>query len=338
MADIKEKIIVITKSRWLPWVLIVATLVGGFFLYSHFNGMFKNELTEQQQKYERQIAGKLTEIEKQKQEFNKELGIAEAKILSEKEFKEKYKEEKEQVSKEYEAFKKKYNYKVASYEKAIADLKSKIAGGTTTVIVENNVCETEDGKKPVISYKYVSPHKRVALIDPDIFVEDNEMLEMKQRFKIYGETLVEKNGNLKTKRLVLTEVVEKEDGSYFEIGKAEIIDYKFTYTVEPPDADKRSWTERHLDLFSMMGSASYGWNSGLKFGVGVELLNFKDVGIGLLVQTDIQFDQWEKSGTAAGISYRIPKTNIGISVNVGTEFVKPFKSIYINGAIIFYIW
>ena len=338
MSNTKEKIIVITKSRWLPWVLIVATLVGGFFLYSHFNGIFKNELTEQQQKYERQIAGKLTEIEKQKQEFNKELGIAEAKILSEKEFKEKYKEEKEQVSKEYEAFKKKYNYKVASYEKAIADLKSKIAGGTTTVIVENNVCETEDGKKPVISYKYVSPHKRVALIDPDIFVEDNEMLEMKQRFKIYGETLVEKNGNLKTKRLVLTEVVEKEDGSYFEIGKAEIIDYKFTYTVEPPDADKRSWIDKNLDTFSMIGNVSYGYNSGLKFAAGIEWLNFKKIGLGLTTGVSVEFDKWEKSGIDVGLSYKIPRTNIGLGINVGTEFTRIFNSYYVNGAIIFYIW
>ena len=66
MSNVKEQIVVITKSRWLPWVLVAAIIVGGFFLYSHFNRIFKKDLTEQQQKFERQIFGQLTEFEKEK--------------------------------------------------------------------------------------------------------------------------------------------------------------------------------------------------------------------------------------------------------------------------------
>jgi len=334
----KEKIIIMTKS-WLPWMLVIILIAVGIFFYNRFT----NEISEREETYNRQVAGILSEKEREMQKFNKELNLAESKLLTQEDLIEQYKKDIKDKDEEFEKFKKKHNLQVKNYEIIIAELKQKIEGGTTTTVIVQGECKPDENGKVVIKYHYEEKHHRVILDDPDIFTDNNEKLEINQKFKVQGEILEQKDGSLQTKRVKVFEVIARQrpDGTieYEEIAEANLIDAKFNYSNEPDVVKDRTWADEHLDYLSLVGTTSYGYNSGLKFGVGCEFLRLKKIGFGLMLAADIEFDKWEKSGLSIGITYRPhEKVNVGIAITAGTEFTKFLDSYYINGNLVFYIW
>lgn len=339
MSEVKEKIIILTKSRWLPWILVFALIVAGGVLYKKLT----DDADERETTYNRQVAGMLSESEREMQEFNKEMGLAESKLLSQEELLKKYKKDITDKDELFEAFKKKHNLKIKNYEIVIAELKQKIEGGTTTTVIVNGECNTDENGKLAIEYSYKEKHGRVSLSDPDIFVKDNETLELSQKFKVQGEVLEQKDGSLQTKRVKVFEVIAKQraDGTieYENIAEASLIDASFNYSNEPDSIEDQTWSDKHLDTFNpIIGVGEQLYPGFYTLGsVGIEWFNFKDVGLGITTKLDLNTGKIENSGASIGLSYHFPKTNLGINGYVGTPFRSFFQKAYVGVELVFYI-
>ena len=293
--------------------------------------------------YNRQLQGQLTDKEKELQSLHRDIGVARSDLMTQEELAEKLKKENEEYDAKFAAFLKNHNLEIASRDKTIAELKQKIVGGDTEVVIipsEDGTTCVDLSKNCVIQYSWQDFFRRFKLTDPNIFEENNEVFESKQIFKIYGEIYQQKEGSLQTRRLVLREVYAKADGTYGDMpdAKAEIVDSEFLY-INPPRLP-----DEELDIFHprviMFGDINLLPNPGkTKFGLGAELLSLK--GLGLSTNLAIDFQDPKLSEFNLGLEYT-PKfsgvdLNLGIGVFGGTPFNNFLKEFSLSAGVVFYI-
>ena len=285
--------------------------------------------------YKRQLEGDLNDKEIELQKLNTELGVSKSTLLKQSDLYDILKKEKEEVDKEFNKFKRKHKLQIVSRDITIAELRQRINGGDTVVVVsEEPGCENV--KQCPISYHWKDKFKRFELIDPNIFKDGNVVFTTKQVFKIYGEVYKQKDGMLKTRRLVLREVVLDKDGKYVPVddGKANIVDSQFQYSYSSNTLNQRG-------LFKLLpivvGSVAFDGQTQL--GLGIEFMQWK--GLGFNTNTSFIFDDMKNSRQNIGVSYS-PKIlgqelNLALGLSIGTPFNDLFNNYTTKLDLVFYI-
>lgn len=351
MSPTIEKILPYIKYVVLGAIIIVLSIL---FIYKSKQ---YSDLDKAMQLYQRQVTGQLTDKEKQLQAANDALGISQSKFMAQADLAKAYQQENIKTTAAFEKFKADNKIQLESYQRTIAALNQKIQNGTTTVIVgvprpttdpkpDNQFNKPIDPTTTKLAYKWDSGDGRFSLDDPDIFTSNNETFKLHQSFRVTGEIYSQKDGFLKTDRLVLEEVVQDGVGkdntpNYKTVNTASIVDSKFNYTAPKPNA----WIPRK-SVFGIWGviTANFALNNGLNprflLGTGLEFLQAKGVGIGL--QTYLDATKWQDSAFGVSFSYRptIKNTQLNVGVNLGlaTQFRAPFQSYVPNAGIVFYLW
>jgi len=324
------------------WIVIAAGIFGTFQMRSCQQAKYNERLAT----YERQLSGQLTEKERELQAIHKDLGLAKSELISRGELIERLKKDKEEVDQNFEKFKKEHNLQIKSRDRTIASLQQKLHGGETSTEViaiapDDKGCESIESRC-VISYNWEDQLKRFKLTDPNIFEKGNEVFESEQIFKIYGEIYEQKDGSLQTRRLVLREVHQDENGEFVPIpdAKADIVDSQFEYHNPPTIETEFSW----LDLFRLraiaLGSVTAFPDSGaLKLGLGLEFFNWE--GFGINTHTALDFTDVKKWEHRLGLAYN-PKIfgqelNLGIGVSAGTPYYRFGQEWSFNIDLLFYL-
>ena len=328
----------IVQSKIFPWALVGLLVFGGGML-----SKCQSDANARIQDYNRQLEGKLSDQEREMQQLNTALGLAKSELLTQKELSERYKKDREEIDEEFDKFVKKHNLEIASRDRTIAKLKQKIGGDGTAVVVAPNEESCKNVEKCVISYNWEDTLKRFKLTDPNIWESGDEVFESEQVFKIYGEVFQQKDGSLQTRRLVLREVTQLEDGTYEPIpnGKAEIVDSKFEYQNPPRLELEKDWTDLFTLRMIAVGSVTAFPDPGAtNFGLGVEFFNWE--GLGINTYTAINFKNIEKTEQRLGVTYSPTffdrPLNLGIGASVGTPFANFFQEVSVNIDLIFYLW
>jgi hypothetical protein len=324
------------------WAIIAVGIFGTFQMRSCQEAKYNEKIAT----YERQLSGQLTDKERELQKMHKEMGVAQSELMTRDELIKRLEKDKEEVDASFEAFKKEHNLQIRSRDRTIASLEQKLKGGNSSTEVVA-ISPNDEGCKGIesrciISYNWEDNLKRFKLTDPNIFERGNELFESAQVFKIYGEVYEQKDGSLQTRRLVLREVYQNEQGEYIPIpdAKADIIDSQFEYHNPPTIETEFSW----LDLFRLraiaLGTVAAFPDSGaLKLGLGVEFFQFK--GFGINTHTALDFKDVEKWEQRIGAAYMPTildqELNLGLGLSVGTPFAKFGQQWSLNIDLIFYL-
>lgn len=325
-------------NRYVLWAVIVLGALGTFKL----NSCMKSKYEEQLATYQRQLAGQLSDKERELQAANNELGVAKSELVTQKELAKRLAKEKEELDAKFQAFVKKHDLEIASKDETIAKLNQQITGGNSGTVITGCDSLKEAVKACVIEYNWEDPLKRFKLHDPNIFVLNNEIFNSSQYFKVYGEVWKQKNGSLQTRRLVLREMQKAEDGTFTEIpnAKAEIVDSDFTYSNEPVDPGAWGWRDLFRLRFIMGADINLYPNAGkTNLGAGLEFFSYK--GFGINTHTVIDFKDIKQSEQHLGIAYNPTlfgsQLNLAVGASVGTPFRTMFKDYSIGLDLIFYI-
>lgn len=339
---------------------IVFAAISGLFLFLWLDN--RGNLTKSQKElelYQRQVSGQLSVKEHQLEEANDALGIAQSKLQDQSDLLKSYQEENIKVNADLEKFKKTYNVQLESYQRTIASLQEQLSNRDSTVVTLNNPRLPTDPKpdmqfdhlidpaKEKVSYAWQSGDDRFSLYDPDIFVSNTvKTFKLNQSFRVTGEIYKEKNGFLKTQRLTLEEVIpngQNKDGTtqYKTVGTAKLVDSKFNYSEQSPDA---FWPKKGIFGIWPVISVGAGLDNGLvphlMIGTGLEFISWKGLGLGTAVYLDT--NTFQDSSFAVQLSYRPTiighQLNVGGVLGVGTQFRAPFQSMVGMTGVQLYLW
>jgi hypothetical protein len=325
-------------NKYFLWTVIVLGTLGIFKL----NSCMKSDYEQSLETYKRQLAGQLSDKERDLQALHAELGIAHSELVSKEELAKRLEKEKNEIDKKFQEFVKQHDLEIASKDETIAKLNQIITGGSSGTSILG--CDTlkESIKKCTIAYNWEDPLKRFKLKDPNIFELNNEIFSSEQIFKVYGEIWQQKDGSLKTRRMVLREVQKLGDGTYKDIegAKAEIVDSNFVYQNEPSNIHNATWK----DLFRLRVIASadihiYPNPGQTNLGLGVEFFNYK--GFGINTHTAFNFKDILMSEPRLGVAYNPhifdTELNLAAGISVGSPFAKFLKDYSATFDLIFYI-
>jgi len=344
-----------------PYIKYIVFGAAILILLALWNAKIKlaTKLDQELALYKRQMAGQLTDKERQLEAANEALGLSQSKLMEQHDLLQAYQEENIKVSADFEKFKKEYKIELESYQRTVAQLQEKLKNKNTTVVTVNNPREATDAppdaqfdhiidpKKEKISYDWKSGDGRFELDDPDIFVANStKTFTLSQHFRVTGEIYREKVGFLKTQRLTLEEVIpdgKNRDGTtkYKTVGTAQIVDSHFNYNEKSPD----SWVPKKgvFGLWPTIStglSLANGLNPHLVIGTGIDWISYKGLGTGINLYLDTTIVQ--QSAFGVDISYRPTilghQLNLGLFVGLATEFLKPFNSYDVLGGVKFYLW
>lgn len=261
------------------------------------------------------------------QELNNKLKIADSDLVTKDVLNKKYEDELSKLESDFKKIVSKYNLELESRDKVIAQLKGKINGGNTTVVIKDPTEPgTTDGEKPgqVISYSWQDVSKRFKLTDPDIFTKDNETFEYKQQVSVTGYVYTDKTGEVKIRKLTLQEVVPDATGKYVPVdgSNIEVIDNKFEY-IKLEQNKKELWDIWHPRLLVSFDTQLYP-------GIGVELLNlghfidYANIGLNtkVAINTTNGLDGIKSSTVGVGLAYQLVPpfldTNLGLGIGLAT--------------------
>lgn len=282
----------------------------------------------------------LTAQDRDIQQLNVQLGLAEATLFSEQVLNKKYKKEISDFPQELNRIIEEHNLRLQSRDQTIAQLKNKLIGGTTTVVVRpvapilGSLPGSDEAATQQISYEWKDTTGRFHLIDPDIFIKHNEVFTSQQNIKVLGHVFYGKDGRLQIRKMELQEVIEERnpDGTInykpIDGSNIKIVDSDFEYANTSIKKDKQL-----LDIFKPRLLASY--DTELTPGIGIEILNIGNIldYINIGINTKISADLTDplkgslgNSRISAGISYSLLKplidTNFAIGASIGTPFNK----------------
>lgn len=289
---------------------------------------------------ERQLRGDLTEKEKALQSANAKIGVAHSTLVSREDL-QKLEKLLIQKDEDFDRFRKEHDLKINSLSNTIVNLNQQISGlsnawykfkgtsatgtaGSSTSSATTTACpncpaclpgdQKCDPKEFEIGYSYSDKEGRFQLVTNNIWDRDAAKLTVNQKFAVVSEVLQQKNGNLQTQRTLLSEVVDdgkddKGNPKYREVAKGTVVSSEFKYTVDPAEDSILD-----LSIFAEVGT-TFALNdaSPLNFGVGVNVLRYKWVGLGVDMLTD--FKSW--SGTGIGVQASLRPKLGSRYVNVG---------------------
>ncbi|MFA5023444.1 MAG: hypothetical protein WC523_00605 [Patescibacteria group bacterium] len=317
-------------NKYFLWLVIGLGVAGAFGLNSYAKSQYEQRLAT----YQRQVAGQLSDKERELQGLNTTLGISQSQLVTQKELNKKLQADKDSINADFEKFKKEHDLIIKSKDETIAELRQQIIGGQSDTDASGCILS----KDCVISYSWADIYNRFQLKDPNIFVKDNEIFSGKQTFVIKGEVYKQKNGFLETRRVQLNEVyktVENGKDVYKPIpgSKTDIIDASFIYTNEPNSPDNRLFRPRVIGLFG------YDFTN-LRAGLGAEFMNYKNFGINTHVSVDTK--NWKGAEQKLGILYS-PKIfgnvelNAAVGASVGTPYTNLLKQYSLSVDLAFYL-
>lgn len=285
-----------------------------------------------------------------KTEFNdlkEKYGTLESELVGEKKANKITREELAKLDKELKDKVKRYDLDLKSRDKTIAELKGKVDGGVTEVVIYKT--DPKDGKcdscPTKISYSWKDKLGRFQLKDPNIFEDGNESFSYLITLSYDGVVFSDKDGGIQIRKLDIYEVVPKSISGktvYEKLGKKlKVVDGKFEFIKE--DSDLKSI----FDIFNPRVFAFY--DTQLNPGVGIELLNFGNyfdfINFGINANAGFNlsknFTKINESTLGLGVSYTFIKpfldTNIGIGVSLNTPYNNFANRLILTGQILFYL-
>lgn len=337
MVDSKKKNVVMAMM-----IIIMLLMALGLFVTTKELDRIRNDLT-----------AKDAEI----QSLDIELGISKSSLLEISDLNKKYENEIGAFPEKLKKIIDEYNLKLASRDNTIAELRNTIKGGQTEVVVNPNPDGSQPGQQS-ISYKWTDSLDRFHLVDPDIFIQNNEEFSYNQFVAIKGHILYGKDGKLQIRRVELTEVVpDGTDDSgkpkFKEVpgGKMRVVDSTFDY------ADIGHNERTLMDIFHPRLIASMDTQlqllppkTEIRPSVGVEVINFgryiDHANLGVNAKITPNFDDiiggsLLSSRLGVGLDYTllppILDTNLGLGVGVSTPSNNLLNEWYLTVDAVFYI-
>lgn len=269
------------------------------------------------------------------QAFDKELSIAESKLLTLEDLNNKYKKEIKDMDSEFKKIVSKYDLELQSRENTIASLIGQIKGGVTEVVVINDDgtisitdnLDNVDGR--VISYTWSDTSGRFLLQDPDILISGNEKFSYKQSFRVKGHVFTDETGNVQVKKVEMSEVIVDENGEYVAVENSNmtLVSSDFEYT----NKDKQ---KSILDIVTLRPIATF--DTAIMPGIGLEFINlgryfdYANVGIYSKVAFDVSDPlggSLQRSRAGIGVSYHIVPPLINTNFAVGVSATTPFNDV-----------
>jgi len=339
-------------KNYIIIAMTIAMLALGAFSFYSFNS-WQDEIN------------KLSAKDAQIQQLDTELGLAKSELLSSNELNQKYKDEIDHFPEELQKIINEYNLQLKSKDSLIAQLRNKVKGGKTRVVIidrpesdGNNdgrgvTIEDEDGNKinpseQIISYEWEENLGRFKLVDPDIFTPNNEEFTSSQHMKIVGHVLYGKNGQLQIRKVELQEVIPDgidENGNikYKNVpnSKVELVDSQFEYTNNLPLKKKNL-----LDVITLRPVATF--DTAMTPGLGMEfanlgrLIDYANVGVNTKISADLTDPlggSLQKSRMSVGLHYQfVPPlidTNFAIGASIGVPFNDLRQPVFTIDAILF---
>jgi len=300
------------------------------------------------------------------QNFNKELGRANSRLVTQAELASKNKIEIDNFKKEIKSQTDKINekdLKIRSSEKTIASLKGTTYGGKSTVTIVSGGGDDRSSFETVVdvsevcgeklAYHWSDVHNRFELFDPDIGNSNDEKFSYKQMIRIKGIVLTDSTGKVQVKKVTAEEVVEIEGGSdgrtFMKIdgGEVTLVDSEFEYSIEPEKKEP----------FNLLGPITLRPVVGFDLpymtpSIGLEVLNigrwipYVNLGLVPKFSFDISsisngsFESLRKSRIGLGLVYQfIPPmvdTNIGLGISLGAP-LDDISSLMLSVDLIFYL-
>jgi len=153
------QVLAILGNKFVLYALIALMGIGMFQIHR----CSTNDADARVATYKRQLAGQLSEKEKELQAIQKELGVAQSELVTQSELTDRLKKDREELDKNFDKFVTKHNLMIKSRDRTIASLKQQVLGGTTTVVVSPNEegCEgIEKKRNPDISLCHGFRQKR----------------------------------------------------------------------------------------------------------------------------------------------------------------------------------
>lgn len=290
-------------GKWLALLLLVlGSAAGGAYAYHRYrDAEWERRLSE----YQRQLQGKLTESEKQMQALNTQLGTARSQLVTQETLDEKYRALLTSRDADFEKFRREHALALKSLSDSILALKEDAQGGTEEAH-EVPPAPTQPGApatptaRPVIAYEFTDKEGRFHLKDPDIWVQGDEDLQLKQFFRVEGTVLQQQTGSLMTERVQLIEVSPEGSGKYRPLAQAQLVDANFTYANAPLDVPPPALVQWGPSVMATIGS-SFRTESLLRFGASARVVQVKSVGLAGGVSSD--FQSLEGSGADAFLTY-----------------------------------
>ncbi|QSQ24236.1 hypothetical protein JY651_04530 [Pyxidicoccus parkwayensis] len=313
------------KSGWLLGVplLVLGSAAGGAYLYHHFR---EADWEHREAEYQRQLQGHLTENEKQIEAFNAQLGMMRSQLVTPADLEKKYTALLTARDADFEKFRQEHALVVKSLSNSILALQQRAQDGTEEAHEEPSPAPppgdtTTPPAKPVISYAFADKDGRIHLTDPDIWVQGDEDLEMKQFFRVKGTVVQQKDGSLMAERIQLLEVSPdgQPAGQYRELAEASLVDASFTYANPPqegPPGD--AWVKWGPGWMATLGT-SFRSEHLLRFGASASVVRLGDVGLAGGASSD--FDSLEGTGGDAFVTYSptIRGKQLGVALGGGVH-------------------
>ncbi|WP_224244335.1 hypothetical protein [Hyalangium gracile] len=170
-------------------MLVIGSAVGGAYAYHHYK---EADWQHRYDEYQRQLQGKLTESEKHLQELNTKLDVAHGQLVTQGTLDEKYQALLTSRDTDFEKFRREHELALKSLSNAVFELRQQSKGGTATAREEPSTPAQPGGPLPtgpvqkVISYEFTDKDGRIHLKDPDIWVQGDEELQVRQFFRVEG--------------------------------------------------------------------------------------------------------------------------------------------------------
>jgi hypothetical protein len=326
----------IIGNKYVLWALIIAGVVSVIKINSCQRQGYEDRLAT----YERQLKGQLSDKERELQEMNTQLGLSKSELVTQAELAKRLAKEKQELDSEFKAFVKKHELEIKSKDDTIAQLQQQINGGNSGTDIIGCDELKEKIRTCTISYTWEETLGRFKLKDPNIFVQNDEVFNTNQVFKLHGEIWQQKEGSLQVRRLVLREVHKTGENTYEDIpnAKADIVDSEFVYSNAP--FEEPTWKDMFRPHAIALGTVNLYPHAGKTlFGVGLEFFKYKGFGINTHLAFD--FKKIMESEWRLGVAYQPKifntKLNFAIGLAAGTPFNEFFKSYSASANLIFYL-
>lgn len=303
--------------------------VGGTYSLYQWNARRSAE------NYSRQLRGQLTPKEKELEAQNTSLGTARSQLESQQALEAHYKAQLSDKDAAFEKFRQEHELRINSLTDDIESLQQRVRQGrgraTEKAAAPTPGAPSTAPQRPVISYDYSDVDGRFHLYDPDIWVEGNETLDVKQSFHLKGEVFAQENGSLMTERLQLSEVVKAADGSYREVAQATLVDAHFNYVnpPPPPTPDRKGWG---LSVLLTMGPSfsrqdDTPW---VRFGGAVNLFRLGQFGLAGGISSNLDFRTMprfiEGTGGEVLVTWRpLSRLNVMLGAGVHLPLAEPTR-------------
>lgn len=282
-------------------VLVLGSAAGGAYLYHRYRDA---DWERREAEYQRQLKGQLTAHEKEIEALNTQLGTARSQLVTQDDLDKKYTALLTARDADFEKFRREHALALKSISASLFELKQRGEDGVEEARVVNPPSSvpgdsTTPAEKPIITYAFADKQGRVTLTDPNIWVQGDEDLEMKQFFRVKGTVVQQQDGSLMAERIQLLEV-SPEGSQYRELAEARLVDANFTYANAPQEGPPRQWVKWGPGWMATVGT-SFRSEHVFRFGASASVVRLGDIGLAGGASSD--FNSLEGSGGDAFVTY-----------------------------------